>query len=96
VTTAPAPRPDDDAMTEVVNARLGAVRVSGHLTVQGADLLRGTVESLHRGGHDRVLVDLQGVRVADDAGLRVLRDLGRELAAGGGELLVLPAARTGR
>ena len=68
----------------------GTVHVSGHFTVQGADLLRGTVESLHRSGHDRVFLDLQGVQVADDAGLHVLHDLGRELRASGGELLLRP------
>jgi anti-anti-sigma regulatory factor len=66
----------------------GSVRVSGHLTVQGADLLRGTVESLHRSGHVRVLLDLRDVQGADDAGLRVLRTIGRNSAATGGELVV--------
>jgi anti-anti-sigma regulatory factor len=75
-------------LTEIVDARLGAVRASGHLTAQGADLLRGTVEQLHRSGHARVLVDLQGVQAVDAAGLHVLRMLRRSLAADGGELLV--------
>lgn len=89
MTSIPVQLSDDaTAMTEVVNVRTGFVRVSGHLTVQGADLLRGTVEALHRGGHDRVFLDLQDVQGADDAGLHVLRTVGRESAAGGGELLV--------
>jgi anti-anti-sigma regulatory factor len=75
-------------MTEVVNVRTGSVRVSGHLTVQGADLLRGTVETLHRSGHNFVLLDLRDVQAADDAGLHVLRAVRRELAADGGELVV--------
>ncbi|MGY1742616.1 MULTISPECIES: STAS domain-containing protein [unclassified Blastococcus] len=78
------------AMTEVVDTRRGAVRVSGHLTVQGADLLRGTVESLLRGGHRRVLVDLHDVRATDPAGVHVLRDVARATAAGGSELLLQP------
>jgi len=83
------PRPDAArSLTEVVDARVGTVRASGHLTVQGADLLRGTVSQLHRNGHARVLLDLQDVQAADDAGLLVLRDLGLELAAEGGQLLV--------
>ena len=78
------------AMTEIVDSHRGAVRVSGHLTVQGADLLRGTVEQLCRGGHARVVVDLRDVRAADDAGLHVLRELQRALAADGGQLLLRP------
>ena len=78
-------------LTEIVDARNGTVRVSGHLTVQGADLLRGTVEQLHRRGHARVLLDLQHVQAADAAGLHVLRQMSRDLAADGGELLVRAA-----
>ncbi|UOX99739.1 STAS domain-containing protein [Blastococcus sp. PRF04-17] len=91
MSTVPAARADGPAMTEVVDSSRGAVRVSGHLTVQGADLLRGTVETLRRGGHTRVLVDLQGVQAADAAGLHVLRDVERSLAAEGARLLVDPA-----
>jgi anti-anti-sigma regulatory factor len=75
-------------MTEVVDTRTGSVRVSGHLTLQGADLLRGTVETLHRSGHDHVLLDLRDVQAADDAGLHVLRTVRRELAAHGGHLVL--------
>jgi anti-anti-sigma regulatory factor len=78
-------------LSEVVDVRSGTVRASGHLTVQGADLLRGTVEQLHRSGHDRVLLDLQHVQAADAAGLHVLREMGRSLAADGGVLLVRAA-----
>ena len=53
MSTVPATHADISAMTEVVDSLRGAVRVSGHLTVQGADLLRGTVEILRRGGHRR-------------------------------------------
>ena len=76
------------AMSEVVDARKGSVRVSGHLTVLGADLLRGTVERLRR-RHARVVLDLEEVRAVDFAGLHVLRDLERTVASGGGELLLL-------
>jgi anti-anti-sigma regulatory factor len=90
--TAAAPRSAGrSAMSEVVDPRRGSVRVSGDLTVQGADLLRGTVESLRRSGHDVVLLDLGGVRTADSAGLRELHALERAVAADGGELLVLAA-----
>ena len=75
-------------LTEVVDARIGRIRASGHLTAQGADLLRGTAEELHRRGHERVLLDLRDVQAADDAGLHVLRDAARSLAARGGRLLV--------
>ena len=76
------------AMTEIVNTRIGAIRVTGHLTAQGADLLRGTVQSLVQGGHTRVVVDLGQLQAADDDGLEVLRDVGRSLAESGGSLLL--------
>jgi anti-anti-sigma regulatory factor len=88
--TAAAPRfTGRSAMSEVGDPRRGSVRVSGDLTVQGSDLLRGTVESLRRSGHDVVLLDLGDVRTADSAGLRELHALERAVAADGGELLVL-------
>ena len=74
--------------TETVNLRTGLIRASGHLTSMGADLLRGTAETLRGNGHVRVVLDLQDVRHADDDGLDVLRALGEELAARGGELVV--------
>ena len=65
------------ALVETVDPVAGRVRVSGHLTLQGADLLRGTVENLCRLGHSRVVVDLAGVHTADDAALELLRTLNR-------------------
>lgn len=76
-------------MTEVINPRTGAVRVSGRLTEQGAELLRGTVETLHRRGHTCVVVDLHEVRAAEAAGVAVLHELRNTLAEDGGQLLVL-------
>ena len=88
--TAGAPRSDGHpSMTEVVDPRRGSVRVSGDLTVQGADLLRGTVECLRRGGHARVLLDLGDVTTVDSAGLHELRALEREVADDGGQLVLL-------
>ena len=81
-------------LTETVNLRAGLIRASGHLTSQGADLLRGTAESLQGSGHLRVVLDLRDVQAADDAGLDVLRDLGADFAARGGELVVRHAPQT--
>ncbi|TFV64022.1 UNVERIFIED_ORG: STAS domain-containing protein [Bacillus sp. AZ43] len=75
-------------LTETVDSATGSIRASGSLTRLGADLLRGTAQSLHGKGHARVVLDLRDVRDADDAGLDVLRGLGEELAATGGELVV--------
>ena len=75
-------------LSETVDRRTGSIRASGHLTELGADLLRGTAVSLHGSGHLRVVLDLRDVRGADDAGLEVLRGLGEDLAARGGELVV--------
>jgi anti-anti-sigma regulatory factor len=75
-------------LSETVDRQTGHIRASGRLTELGADLLRGTAESLHGSGHLRVVLDLRDVRDADDAGLDVLRGLGEEFAAWGGELVV--------
>ncbi|MGY1743722.1 MULTISPECIES: STAS domain-containing protein [unclassified Blastococcus] len=86
----PLPRLDGrPAMSEVVDPRRGSVRVSGDLTAQGADLVRGTVESLRRSGHAVVLLDLADVRTADTAGLHDLHALEQAVAADGGELVVI-------
>jgi anti-anti-sigma regulatory factor len=91
-TPGPTSQPDSAAaLTEVVDMLRGSVRASGHLTVQGADLLRGTVETMRRDGHTTVLLDLQGLQAADDAGLQVLRNVRRSVAADGGELCVVPS-----
>jgi len=76
------------ALTEVVDGRTGRVRASGHLTPQGADLLRGTVEGLLRLGHSTVVLDLADVQAADDVGLHVLSTLRTTMAADGDLLLV--------
>lgn len=75
-------------LSETVDRRTGSIRARGRLTVLGADLLRGTAESLHGNGHVRVVLDLREVQDADEAGLEVLRGLGEDLAARGGELVV--------
>lgn len=83
------PRTDGLArMTEIVNSRTGAIRVSGRLTAQGADLLRGTVEGLRNSGHTRVVLDLRDVRETDAAGLHVLRGVARKLEEQGALLMV--------
>lgn len=81
--------PTGPDMTEVINPRTGAVRVSGRLTEQGAELLRGTVETLHRRGHACVVVDMQDVRATEDAGVAVLHELRNSLAEDGGRLLLV-------
>jgi len=85
----PLNQPSRAGLTEVVDMRRGSIQVSGHLTVQGADLLRGTVESLHRDGHSTVVLDLAGLRAADDAGVQVLRNVRQSMAAHGAELSVV-------
>lgn len=82
-------------LSETVDLRIGVIRASGHLTVQGADLLRGTADSLREGGHRRVVVDLAGVRGADDGGLDVLRSLRASYAEDGGELVLQHTGQLG-
>jgi anti-anti-sigma regulatory factor len=75
-------------LTETVNTRTGLIRVSGHLTALGADLLSGTADTLRGSGHTRVTLDLTDVHDGDDDGWVALRELGLEFAAHGGELVV--------
>ena len=82
-------------LSETVDLRIGVIRATGHLSVQGADLLRGTADSLREGGHRRVVVDLAGVRAADDDGLDVLRRLRARYAADGGELVLQHTGQLG-
>jgi anti-anti-sigma regulatory factor len=86
---------EPNPFTEVVDTRAGVIRARGHLTVQAADLLSGAVLALHEGGHQRVLLDLQGLRGAEDAGLLMLQHLQTVVTAEGGRLVVLhPPAGT--
>ncbi|WP_233492548.1 STAS domain-containing protein [Blastococcus sp. TF02A-30] len=80
-------------LSETVDLRFGVIRARGHLTAQGADLLRGTADSLRGSGHSRVVLDLGGVRAADASGLDVLRALRDDFAEDGGELVVQHLAR---
>jgi anti-anti-sigma regulatory factor len=75
-------------LSETVDRRIGVIRASGHLSAQGADLLRGTADALREGGHRRVVLDLAGVQAADDDGLAVLHRLRTRFAADGGELVL--------
>jgi anti-anti-sigma regulatory factor len=96
MTTAGSPSLEGAPRTEVVVPRTGVIRVSGHLTTQGADLVRGTVESAQRTGSPCVVVDLAGVRAADDAGLDALHTLRASLSGRGTRLLLRnePGPRT--
>ncbi len=75
-------------LSETVDLKIGVIRASGHLSAQGADLLRGTARALREGGHSRVVVDLAGVQAADDDGLDLLRRLRTRFAEDGGELVL--------
>jgi anti-anti-sigma regulatory factor len=79
----------ESALSEVIDGVRGTVTARGHLTLQGADLLRGAVEGLRRLGHSTVVIDLADVHVADPVGLRVLGDLSTTMASAGTRLLLL-------
>ena len=86
--TVPQPRHASTALTEHIDTRAGCIRATGALTRTGADLLRGTVETLERQGHRRITLDLTGVREADDEGLTQVEELRLDLAARSRRLLV--------
>jgi anti-anti-sigma regulatory factor len=81
----PGTRP---VLTETVDARAGVVRLDGHLTSQGTDLVEGLVAGLQRSGHRRVLVDASGVSSADAGARALLASLPTRLAGSGGELRI--------
>ena len=74
---------------EAVDWSSGTIRAEGRLTVQGADLICGVAEQLHRSGHARVTVDLHDIRAVDDAAIALLRTLAAGLRAHATELVVL-------
>ena len=79
------------AFTERIDGRLGAIHAQGHLTVQAADMVRGTVEALRRSGHDAVVVDLRQVSAADEDGLHALHSLEDSVRDDGGRLTLVDA-----
>jgi len=91
-----APDSEGRLLEEVVDGQAGRVRARGHLTVQGADLISGTVHGLRRMGHSTVVLDLAGVQAADLAGLEALATLCSSMAHVGVDLLVrdVPGPRT--
>jgi anti-anti-sigma regulatory factor len=82
-------------LSETVDLRIGVIRATGHLSAQGADLLRGTARALREGGHRRVVVDLAGVRAADEDGLAALHRLRTRFAEDGGELVLQHSGQLG-
>lgn len=74
---------------EAIDWQTGTISAHGRLTVQGADLIRGAALSLHRSGHERITVDMHGLRFADEEGRAALRRLTERLRARSWELVVL-------
>jgi anti-anti-sigma regulatory factor len=90
---APLPlRGGSPPFAEVVDCTRAVIRARGCLTVQSADLLRGTVEALRRSRHDRITLDLTALAVADQDALDLLQDLAAELAGRDVRLVLLSPA----
>ena len=92
-TPVPGGGTDGSPFTEEIDGRSGTIRAHGHLDVRAADMLDGAVEALQGSGHARILLDLGGVRVADDAGLRALRSVKDRVTEAGGHLTLLHQPR---
>lgn len=78
-----------DGFREAIDWETGTISARGRLTVQGADLIRGAALSLHRRGHAKITVDLQGLGFADEEGRAALLRLTERLSARSWELVVL-------
>jgi anti-anti-sigma regulatory factor len=92
-TTRPARPRTGPEMAEEVDPQTGRVRVRGHLTRQGADLLRGTAEALRRQGRTCIVLDLSAVDAVDEGALEVLRALSGPDAASGSSVVLVQAPR---
>jgi anti-anti-sigma regulatory factor len=80
--------PHGRELVATLDRESATIRVSGHLTSLGADLVRGTADQLRGAGHTRVVLDVRGVCTADDEGLAVLRELHGDFRRDGDELLI--------
>jgi anti-anti-sigma regulatory factor len=83
------------AFGQVIDTR-GRVKARGDLTGRTADLLRGTVEALRRGGLSGFVIDLRGLHSADEAGLRSVEATRAAIEADGGRVTVLAPPATAR
>jgi hypothetical protein len=79
--------------TETVDDAAAVVEVRGRVDRLTVDLLRGTVEQLHRRGRARITIALRGAVTIDPAARAVLDEMALDLARCGTELVVaeLPA-----
>jgi anti-anti-sigma regulatory factor len=77
------------AFAEAVDWASSSIAAHGSLTVQGADLIRGTAEAMCRCGHRRITVDLHDVVLADTEALDLLRDLSADLRARRSRLILI-------
>lgn len=84
-----AERPEP--FTQTVDARTGTIHGRGRLDVRAADLLSGPVAALQSSGLRRIVVDLGGVRLADDAARRSIGRLRERSAARGRTVIVVRA-----
>jgi anti-anti-sigma regulatory factor len=75
--------------TEAVDWARASIAARGPLTLQGADLIRGTAQVMRRGGLREITLDLHEVVLADTAALDLLRALVEELSTRDGRLVVL-------
>jgi hypothetical protein len=77
--------------SEVVDWGSATIVARGRLTPTGVDLIAGTADQLHRAGHSRVILDLRGSGVLDDA----VRSLVEELREEDGALVVRWSGKEG-
>lgn len=74
--------------TETIDDARAVIEVRGRVDRLAADLLRGTVEHLHRRGHPRITVALGGAVDVEPDAHALLDELTVELARCGAELVV--------
>jgi hypothetical protein len=78
--------------SETIDAASSTIRVRGQVGRLGVDLLRATIEDLHRRGHPDITVAVEHPARLDAHARRVLAEVSAELAADGGRLTIATSA----
>ncbi len=74
--------------SETIDEAESAIRVRGRVDRLGADLLRGTIEELHRRGHRDITVTMDDEVDVDACARTVLAEVAAQLASRHGRLTI--------
>jgi hypothetical protein len=81
--------PDGSTYSETIDQAHGAIRARGRLDRVSVDLLRGTIEQLHRRGHREIAVTIERPASVDPCARAELAEVADRLARCHGRLTVV-------